>query len=221
MENKADVNLLDLGELFNLHKTDKDHGGRGGLTEAYHILFAEKRETIKYVLEVGIGTMKVGAASSMIGNGLPGYKPGGSLRAWRDYFPNAEIVGIDIQEDCMLSNENRIHTFLCDSTNSTAVENFKRDLCSKGITSQFDLIIDDGSHIAMDQLNTLKNLFPLLKDNGIYALEDICSTNEILKTPSCIGPLCNFSPYIFVGLGNNLCIIHKRPLRGKQARSIF
>src|SRR3546814_2496627 len=48
-------------------------------------------------------------------------KPGASLRVWRDYFPKAEIVGFDIDEN-ILFQEDRIRTFACDQASPDSVE---------------------------------------------------------------------------------------------------
>ena len=55
---------------------------------------------------------------------IKNYKPGGGLRAWRDFFPNAIIYGLDIDPQAMLSKENRIKTAVVNSHNKTAVEDF-------------------------------------------------------------------------------------------------
>ncbi len=39
--------------------------------------------------------------------------------------------------------------------------------------SSLDIIIDDGSHINEHVIETFKMLFPLLKDGGLYVIEDI------------------------------------------------
>jgi hypothetical protein len=75
----------------------------------------------------------------MLGYALPGYRPGGSLRAWRDYFPRAQVLGMDVQPDTQFT-EDRIRTCLCDSTNAEQVSEFFRAHDHLA----FDLIIDDG-----------------------------------------------------------------------------
>lgn len=35
-----------------------------------------------------------------------------------------------------------------------------------------DVVIDDGSHLSPDVLTTFNTLFPLLRDGGVYAVED-------------------------------------------------
>jgi len=75
----------------------------------YEMFFSSMRFEIKSILEVGIGTNDPEIPSSM---GVTG-SPGASLRVWKDYFPDAEVVGIDI-DDIILFKEERITTFQCD-----------------------------------------------------------------------------------------------------------
>ena len=62
-------------------------------------------------MEVGLGSNNTELLSNMGSDG----KPLASLRAWRDYFPNAQIYGADIDKD-ILTNEERIKTFFVDQT---------------------------------------------------------------------------------------------------------
>src|SRR5579863_5736399 len=126
---------MDLDELFNHYGSDKT---RNGYAPIYHSLFKHIKNNRINLLEIGIGTMIPGVHSSMVGYSLPGYKPGGSLRAWRDYFPNSNILGADVQSDTQFT-EDRISTILCDSTSPEKTEEI-----FKG--KSFDIIIDDGSH---------------------------------------------------------------------------
>jgi len=120
------------------------------------------------LLEIGIGTLIQGAYCSMYGHDLPGYRPGASLRAWRDYFLNGVIHGIDVQPDTLVLDEPRIVTALVDSTNAETVRAFlmKNE-------DGFDVIIDDGAHIPRLQIETLRNFYPALKPNGLYVIEDV------------------------------------------------
>ncbi len=101
--------MTDLCDLFNKYGSDKD---RNGYAQVYHTLFHKLCDQPINFLEIGIGTMIPGVASSMQGYALEGYKPGGSLRAWRDYFVNGRIVGVDIQPDTQFTDEQRIETYL-------------------------------------------------------------------------------------------------------------
>lgn len=155
--------MSELGDLFNTYGSDKD---RNGYTPVYHAVLKNIRNEIKNLLEVGIGTLIEGHPSSMVGYALPGYKPGGSLRAWRDYLPNAQIIGVDVAPDCMFEEE-RITTKIADSRDSLQVAS----VLSHG--RLYDVVIDDGLHDHNAQLSTMQNLFPRVKPGGFYIIEDI------------------------------------------------
>ena len=97
---------MDLATYFRAYMSDKDSNGYSSL---YTALFTHLRNAPICLLEVGIGTMIPGVSSSMKGYASDEYKPGASLRAWRDWFPNAKIRGVDVQMDCMFW-EDRIET---------------------------------------------------------------------------------------------------------------
>lgn len=203
------VKMEDLSELFNKYGSDKD---RNGYVQIYNTLFHKLKQEKITMLEIGIGTMIKGAHSSMVGYALEGYKPGGSLKAWRDFFENGRIIGFDVQEDTQFSDEDRIETYICNSTKLDEVNGMMERLDN----IKFDIIIDDGSHIDMDQINTLRNLYNYVKADGFYIIEDIYPGSKLTECPALIGCLCNHDPYFFVGLKNNICVIHKHPLNSKR-----
>jgi SAM-dependent methyltransferase len=91
---------------------------------------------------------------------------GGSLEMWRYYFPEATIVGIDINPLCKEHEQERINVRIGDQTD----EKFLQSLIDEFGT--FDLIIDDGSHHVAHVNKTFQFLFPKLADDGIYFIED-------------------------------------------------
>ncbi len=191
---------MELGKLFNEYGSDKD---RNGYTPLYYSLFNHLRTRPLNFLEIGIGTMIPNVLSSMNGWALPGYSPGGSLRAWRDYFLNSNIYGFDVQPDTQFSEE-RIQTHICDSSDSTAV-----DYKMKQLAVEMDIILDDGCHIGDYQLATLRNFFPYLKKGGIYIIEDIVPNSKVSSNPEHIRQIVGECPFYFVGLQNNQCVIIK------------
>jgi len=91
---------------------------------------------------------------------------GGSLEMWRYYFPEATIVGIDINPACKQHEQEGINIRIGDQTD----ENFLQSLIDEFGT--FDLILDDGSHHVAHVNKTFQFLFPKLADDGIYFIED-------------------------------------------------
>jgi hypothetical protein len=160
--------MADLGSLFNKYGSDKD---RNGYTPVYHALWKGLRETPIDLLEIGIGTMIPGVQSSMVGYSLPGYAPGGSLRAWRDYFSAGTIVGCDVQPDTQFSEE-RITTHLANSSEKAQLDAVLGD-------RTFDIILDDGLHWDETQIKTMENLWHRVKPGGYYVIEDITEWSRI------------------------------------------
>lgn len=91
-----------------------------------------------------------------------GVQHGGSLKIWKDMFPEAEIVGVDILEECKQYEEDRIKVFIGDQTDVKFLESL----------GEFDIIIDDGGHTMTQQQVSMKWLLPQVTEGGIYVIED-------------------------------------------------
>jgi len=203
--------MIKLEEIFDRWSIDKGQTSGGpraaaegrGYAGVYECLFRRYRRDLRTILEIGIGTMIPRAHSSMANCALPGYRPGGSLRAWREYFANATIFAIDVQPDTQF-DEDRIVTRLCDSTNQQSVQ----ALMQRGeFPSQFDIIIDDASHKAADQIATLVNFLPYVKRGGFYIVEDI---QEFIDHIDVVRKICGDNPFFFLGPCNNVFVLIKR-----------
>lgn len=194
-------NSQDLNSLLAKHGSDKHISG---YSSYYSDLFNEFREKEINFLEIGLGTLDPNAPSTFIGNLSlnKDYKPAGILRAWRDYFSRGSIFGIDIANDCMISEE-RIKTFLGSSSDINFVEqNFSNNV--------FDFILDDGDHSADAQISTFRNFFEKLKDGGLYIIEDIGgssdSSNVFVKYNEELLESINRHEYFYYG---NILIVRK------------
>jgi glycosyltransferase involved in cell wall biosynthesis len=150
--------LLDdeLSELANQYATDKGtripddgahHGPRLRFTPVYEFLLAGRRRSPLKLLEVGIGS-------------------GASLSMWADYFPHAQIFGIDIEPFSGHLPE-RVETFQIDATDRVALTDFARR------HGPFDVVIDDGGHMMGQQQIALGVLFPFVSASGDYLIEDL------------------------------------------------
>jgi lipopolysaccharide biosynthesis glycosyltransferase len=151
--------LCVLGKKYNVDKSP--FFGKHTYTPEYHNLLKDKKNDINKVLEIGIGNIPL--MSPLTNNN---YKPGASLRMWRDYFPKANIIGCDILTD-VLFNEERISTFQTDQNNEISLNKLISNI------GDVDLIIDDGSHIQEHMVTSFKNLWKIIKPNGLYIIEDI------------------------------------------------
>lgn len=102
-----------------------------------------------------------------------GIMDGASMKMWREYYPNAEIVGIDIFNKDHLHNDN---WGVPDSVKmlevNGTVEQPVREL------GNFDVIIDDGSHFMHDQQRSFELLYySQLNKGGIYVIEDLWTSH--------------------------------------------
>lgn len=140
-------NILD--ELAQKYTIDKRIApDNHGYTKIYFDLLKDKRDEVKKVMEIGIWK-------------------GDSLRMWRDYFPFAQIYGLDNRADYLFEAD-RIKCVLADQRDKESLLAVISD-----IGEDFDLIVDDGSHTLADQLLSFKTFFPIIKVGGIYAIEDV------------------------------------------------
>jgi hypothetical protein len=149
--NWTDTELCKIAQKYH---TDKSHFHN--YTPYYHQLLSGK--SVKKVLEIGLGW------GGLMHND---YQHAGSLLMWREYFPEAEIYGLDVRPDA-LRNEHRIHSFLCDQNNIDSLLH-----AAEQVGGNFDLIVDDGSHVPAHQVVTAMTFAPLLAAGGLYVIEDV------------------------------------------------
>lgn len=98
-----------------------------------------------------------------------GIYKGGSLRLWRDYFPKATIVGIDLNPPKDFNDAARIQMFRGSQDDVGLLTEVARETAPDG----FDVIIDDASHLAQLTKTSFWHLFTHhLKPSGLYVIED-------------------------------------------------
>ena len=170
---------LSLEQLFTMFKTDKaqiyyrvvyshrqkrfvrsiveghNYGG------TYEKIFQKNRKNIKKIIEIGS-------------------LEGGSTAAFHFYFLNAKIHCLDISFDRNKIVSRRITKHYVDQSDEEQLKSF---INNKLIKNDLDIVIDDGSHKANDILITFKNLFPKIKKNGWYVIEDLSKSwnKDVLK----------------------------------------
>lgn len=133
-------------------------------TDFYDRHFSHCRSSVRNVFECGIGSVDPNIESNMGEFGTPG----ASLRVWRDYFPNAQIIGGDIDRKVLFS-EDRIQTFYLDQTSELSVFGFWKQV----EPVEFDLMVDDGLHNFSAGKCLFENSVQHLAPNGIYVIEDV------------------------------------------------
>jgi lipopolysaccharide biosynthesis glycosyltransferase len=161
MKTKTDyTELCFLGKKYCVDKSP--FFGNHTYTSEYHALLHKRANSIKKVLEIGIGNVEL-----MKHLTSSEYAPGASLRMWRDYFPNAHIFGCDILVS-VLFKEDRITTFQVDQSNEASLNDI-----TTFTGNDIDLIIDDGSHIKEHMIVSFNTLWKSVKPGGLYIIEDI------------------------------------------------
>lgn len=136
------MTLDELAIKYGTDKSSKCHN----YTPVYEQMFEPVREEPFKILEIGVAT-------------------GASLRTWLEYFPNAEIHGIDISLEQMnepMLNSERLTIHIGNQNDKEFLDNIGID---------FDIVIDDGSHQVSDQIFTFKSLWPNTK--LVYIVEDL------------------------------------------------
>ena len=135
-----------LSELGLKYGTDK--AGHHQFTPFYNSILEEHRDEFTNVMEIGILT-------------------NASLRMWEDYFPNATIVGVDneVREEYQA---NRVKIFLADQSQPHQLQRVIDET-----TTEYDMILDDGSHLCRHQYISWATLFKHVKPGGYYIIEDL------------------------------------------------
>ena len=133
-------------------------------------LFSHCRGQVTKVFECGIGTTDLNLVSNMGSDG----SPGASLRVWRDYFPNAQVLGADIDGN-ILFTEDRINTFQVDQTDRASIASMWHE-----IGGDVDLMVDDGLHQFYAGKTIFENSIHFLSEYGIYIIEDV-QMEDLLK----------------------------------------
>ena len=149
----ADPSLEDLADAFG---SDKGTLGAGhGYTNVYTQLIENlknlRRGNALSICEIGVAC-------------------GASLKMWSRYLPEAEILGIDIREEC---------SDLCRSWDNIEIRiGDPRQL--EVPPNRFDMIVDDASHISEDICENFDHCFSWLRPGGYYVVEDTgCVGNQV------------------------------------------
>lgn len=136
-------------QILKKYDTDKEVFHRYGQT--YETIFSRfNREDKLNILEIGT-------------------QQGGSLLAWKEYFPNANVVGIDIID--VVPDKYRLDT----------VTRVISDIKEWRDDTQWDIVIDDGSHYLLDIAYVVPNYCMKLKVGGVIVIEDVRAPRLILN----------------------------------------
>ena len=165
---------MSINKYKDVHNTDKF--SLGYVNEIYDDLFVHIADSVGNVLEIGI-------------------QYGPSLKLWRDFFPNAQIYGVDIEKLVDFSNEERIITYYGDAYTKIFANSFEDE--------KFDIVIDDGPHTYESMVFFIQNYLSKVKPGGYLVVEDIVD--------------CNWTPKLLEIIDNELAtniIVYE--MKGKQ-----
>jgi len=116
--------------------------------EVYDRLFTHLRHSNPALLEIGV-------------------QGGGSLEMWRWYFGDAaRIYGMDLDPNARRSEDVATRVFVGDQGDRNFLREVRRQI---GVA---DIIIDDGGHLANQQITSFEELYTMLSEDGIYIVED-------------------------------------------------
>ena len=97
---------------------------------------------------------------------------GSSIKSWREYFSKAKIYTADVDEETFLTiSDLDVEYFYCNQDNPQSIQNMWKNDSLNDI--EFDVIIDDGSHLFNDQVKSFGILKNKMKSDGIYIIEDV------------------------------------------------
>jgi cephalosporin hydroxylase len=97
-----------------------------------------------------------------------GVSHGGSLQMWRDYFgKKAQIYGVDIDPRCKKFEAKDTTIFIGDQENRAFLKKIRKQI------GPIDIVIEDGGHTMTQQIATFEEIYPAVKEDGVFLIEDL------------------------------------------------
>lgn len=140
---------MTLGELFTTYGSDKESTHHYGALYERHLGHLRDRPAVK-LLEIGVDR-------------------GASLKAWCHWLSSvfSEVYGLDIKDRRDLNLLDRIYVAKGDQSDPKILDQLVQ-------VGPFDVIVDDGSHVASDVTASFRGLFDRgLRPGGLYVIEDL------------------------------------------------
>lgn len=134
-----------LAELFSALSETTDKGSVHTYGPVYDRLCGPIRDRARLVLEIGVWR-------------------GGSIAAWREFFPHARVLAVD--SDPTVPVVPGAELIVVDQADRAAI-------AAAVPLGPFDLVVDDGSHELYAQLVTWAVFLPRLSPNGLLVIEDL------------------------------------------------
>jgi hypothetical protein len=166
----CDVNA---GRSFKDIATQYD-GGKSTVHQ-YHFAYEKYTRALRCKQKLSVAEIGLGC--------LPGavHPPGASVSVWLEHFPSASIYLFEYDRPCAetflktdpyhagAALQERVRLFMGD-------QSLESDLAQFQEGAPYDVIVDDGGHSMLQQITSLRYLFPLLKPGGVYFLEDLLTS---------------------------------------------
>ena len=151
---KSEILFSDIIRKYSGKNNDLDGSDKGtshSYDKIYDALFLPYKNTATSILEIGIRT-------------------GAALNGYSEYFYNANIYGIDIEDQILPQYKNipRTSIYFGDALNQNTINHFN---------TTYDIIIEDGSHLIEHQIQHFKDFSKFIKPGGIYIIEDVKSND--------------------------------------------
>jgi len=138
---------MSLHELSSKYGTNKTWHG---YTSFYSKLFDPVKDKVTNFLEIGIDQ-------------------GAPILAWKDYFENATIYGIDLAIPDAVKDVPRVQYAIADQSKADQL----RTVVNQWGNPMFDGILDDGGHTVKQQRVSIETLWAFVKPGGWYIVEDL------------------------------------------------
>ncbi len=133
-----------------------------------------------------------------------GVADGSCLLAWREVFPNAQIVGMDIHHSDRAHGD-RIEFHIGDQR--------VREDCERVATKWrlFDLIVEDATHILENSLLTLFWLWPSVRPGGLYIVEEFANVGALKDNINALFPTVEIVDTIGPSGGSEPLVVLRKP----------
>lgn len=153
----------ELSRLFAEHGSDKS------TNHDYHRIYQWILANVPSgpAVEIGLGSNNLDVPSNMGADGVPG----ASLRGWRETGIFTTVWGADVDRRVLFS-EPGIETRFVDQLDSASLEELAQEL-QLNFPEGVALLIDDGLHTAEANTNTVRALWPTVREGGYMCVEDL------------------------------------------------
>lgn len=148
------------------------------------------REAVNFMMEVGVAD-------------------GSCLLAWREVFPNATIVGMDIHP-CRYAAER----YWDKNLEFHIGDQRSKDDCDRAAGGRmFDVIVEDATHILENSLLTLLYLWPYVRPGGVYVIEEFANIGALRNTITSLWPCAKVVDTTGPFGGTEPLVVFRKPIR--------